>query len=110
MIITKFENLNIIWTPGLNLTFPDILSRIVTIEQHQIHQLQHKRIRRDIEFFDEHGTPVTCQIQHEDSPNDTCNDFYPINYKRDNKEKLLRLQNDGEDITVSSMLDKFPII
>ena len=75
-----------------------------------MHQLRHKRIRRDIELFDEHGTSVTYQIQHEDNPNDTCNDFYPIKYKRGNEEKILRLQNDSEDLTVSSMLDEFPII
>ena len=75
-----------------------------------MHQLRHKRIPRDIEFFDEHGAPVTYQIQHEDNPNDTCNDFYPIKNKRGNEEKILRLQNDGEDFNVSSMLDEFPII
>ena len=75
-----------------------------------MHQLRHKRIARDIEFFDEHGTPVTYQIQHEDNPNDTCNDFYPKKYKRGNEEKILRLPNDGEDFNVSSMLDEFPII
>ena len=74
-----------------------------------MHQLRHKRIPRDIEFFEEHGTPVTYQIQHEDNPSDTCKDFYPIKYKRGNGEKILRLQNDGEDFTVSSMLDEFPI-
>ena len=82
----------------------------MTVEEYQMHQLRHKRIPRDIEFFDEHGTPVTYQIQHEDNPNDTCNDFYPIKYKRGNEEKILRLQNDGEDFTVSSMLDALPII
>ena len=110
MIITKFQNLKIIWTPGSNLAFPDILSRNVTVEEYHMHQLRHKRIPRDIDFFDEHGTPVTYQIQHEDNPNDTCNDFYPIKYKCGNEEKILRLQNDGEDFTVSSMLDEFPII
>ena len=110
MIITKFQNLKIIWTPGSNLAFPDILSRKVTVEEYQMHQLRHKRIPLDIEFFDEHGTPVTYQIQHEDNPNDTCNDFYPIKYKRGNKLKFLRLKNDGEDFTVSSRLDEFPII
>ena len=110
MIITKIQNLKIIWTPGLNLAFPDILSRNITIEEYQKHELQHKRIPRDIEFYDEHRTPVTYQIQHEDNPNDTCNDFYPIKYTRGNEEKELRLQNDGEDFTVSSMLDDFPII
>ena len=108
VIITKFQNLRIIWTPGSNLAFPGILSRNITIEEYQMHQLQHKRISRDIVFFDEKGTPVSYQIQHEDNPNDTCNDFYPIRYKRGNEEKILRLQHDGEDFTVSSLLDEFP--
>ena len=76
------------------------------IDEYQKHQLQHKRIPRDVEFYDELGTPVTYQIQHEDNPNDTCNDFYPIKYKRGKDEKILRLQKDGEDFTVSSMLDQ----
>ena len=75
-----------------------------------MHQLRHKQIPHDIDFFDEHSTPVSYQIQHEDNPNATCNDFYPIRYKRGNEEKILRLQNDGEEFTVSSMLDEFPII
>ena len=74
-----------------------------------MHQLRHKRIPRDIDFFNDHGTPVTYQIQHEDNPNDTCNDFYPIKFKRGNEEKILRLQNDGDNFIVSSMLDEFPI-
>ena len=105
----KFQNLKIIRTAGSNLAFPDILSRNITIEENQKHQLQHKRILRDFEFYDEHGTPVTYQIQHEDNPNDACNDFYPIKYKRRNEKKILRLQNEGKDFTVSSMLDEFPI-
>ena len=110
MIITKFQNLKIIWTRGSNLAFPDTLNRNVAIEEYQKHQLQHIRIPRDIESFDENGTPVSYQIQHEDNPNDTCNAFYPIKYKRDTEEKLLRVQNDGEDLTISSILDDFPIL
>ena len=110
VIFTKFQNLKIIWTPGSNLAFPDILSRNFTVEEYHMHQLRHKRIPRDIEFFDEHVSPVTYQIQHEDNPNDTCNDFYPIIYKRGNEEEILRLQNDGEDFNVSSVLDEFTII
>ena len=110
VIITKFQNLKIIWTPGTNLAFPGILTRNITIEKYQMHQLRHKRISRDIEFFDEHGTPVTYRIQHEDNPNDTCKDFYPKKYKRGDEENILRLQNDGEDFTVTSMLANFPII
>ena len=74
-----------------------------------MHQMRQNRIPRDIEFFDEHGTPVTYQFQHGDNPNDTCNDFYPIKYKRGNEEKILRLQNMVEDFTISSRLDEFPI-
>ena len=88
MIITKFQNLKTIWTPGSNLAFPDILSRNVTVEEYQMHQLRYKRIPRDIEFFDERGTPVTYQIQHDEKPNDNCTDFYPIKYKRGNEEKI----------------------
>ena len=39
VIITKFQNLKIIWTPGSNLAFPDILSRNVTVDEYQKHQL-----------------------------------------------------------------------
>ena len=109
VIITKFQNLKIIWTPGSNLAFLDKLSRSVTIEEYQMHQLQHKRIPRDIEFFDEQGTPVTYRIQHEDNPNDTCNDFYPIKKTPGNEQKILRLKNDGEDFIVNSMIEEFPI-
>ena len=69
-----------------------------------------KRIPQDIEFYDENGTSVRYQIQHEHNPKDICIDFYPIKYKRGNEEKILRLQNDGKDFTVSSMLDEFTII
>ena len=83
----KFENLKIIWTPASTLAFPDILSRNITIEENQMHQIRHKRNPRDIEFFDEHGSPITYQIQHEDNLNDACIDSYPIKYKRGNEEK-----------------------
>ena len=51
VIKTKFQNLKIIWTPGSNLAFPDILSRNVTIVEYQHHQLQHKKLPRDIQFL-----------------------------------------------------------
>ena len=41
-IITKFQNLKIIWIPGSNLAFAEILSRKVTVEEYQRHQLKHK--------------------------------------------------------------------
>ena len=84
----KFQNLKIIWTPGANLAFPVILSRNVTVEEYQKHHLPHKKTPRDIEFHDEHGSPLTYQTQHVDNPNDSCNDFYPIHCKQENDNKF----------------------
>ena len=108
VIITKFQNLKIIWTPGSNHAFPDILSRNVTVDEYQKHQLQHKKIPRDIEFYDEHGSPVIYRIQHDDNPNDTCNDIYPTHCQQGNDNKVLRLHNDGENFTLNSLSHEFP--
>ena len=70
----KFQTLKIIWTTVSNLVFPDFTSRNVTLEENQKHQLQHKKMSRDIEFYNEHGSPVIYRIQHDDNPNDSCND------------------------------------
>ena len=59
VIITKFQILKTIWTPGSNLAFPDILSQNVTIDEYQHQQLQHKKPQRDIQFFDELGHQIT---------------------------------------------------
>ena len=74
----KFQNLKIIWTPGSNIALPDILSRNVTIDEYQYHQLQDKKLPRDIQFFDEHGQQITYKIKNDDTAAETCNDFYPI--------------------------------
>ena len=103
------KNLKIIWTPGSNLAFPDILSRNVTAEEYQKHQLQHKKTPGDIDFYDEHGSPVTYRIRHDDKPNDTCNDFYPIHCQHRNDNKILRLHNDAENFTLNSLNNEFPI-
>ena len=39
LIITKTQKRKIIWTPGSNPPFPDILSQNVTVEENQKHQL-----------------------------------------------------------------------
>ena len=104
VIITNFQNLKIIWTPGSNHAFPDILSRNLTVEEYQKHQLQHKKILRDIEFYDEHGSPVTYRIQHNDNLNDTCRDFYLIPCQQRNNNKVLRLHTGGENFTLNSLI------
>ena len=107
VIIAKFQNLRIIWTPGSNLAFPDILSRNITIEESQKHQLQHKGIPGEFEFFGEKGCPVSYQIQHEDNPNDTCNDFYPIRYKLVNDEKYYDYKMTAKNLPSVAYLTNF---
>ena len=108
VIITKFQNLKIISTPGSNVAFADILSRNVTVEEYQKRQFQHKKIPRDIEFYDEHGSPVTYRVQHDDNPSDTCSRFYPIHCQPGNDNKGLRLHNDGINFTLNILSNKFP--
>ena len=108
VIITKFQNLKIIWTPGSNLAFPDILNPNITVEEYQKRQLQHKRIPMDIEFYDEHGSPVTYRIQYDNNPNDLCNDFYPSHCQQANDNKVLRFHNGGENLTLNSLSNGFP--
>ena len=51
LIISQFQNLKIIWTPGKNLALPDILSRNVTTTDMKKYQKKHKYIPKDIKFF-----------------------------------------------------------
>ena len=104
LIITKFQNLKNIWTPGSNFALPDILSRSLTVEEYQKHKLRHKKIPRDIEFYDAHDSPVTYRIQHDDNPNDPCNDFH---CQQGNDNQVLRL-HDGKHFSVNSLSNEFP--
>ena len=79
----------------------------MTVEEYQKHQLQHKKIPRDIDLYDELGSPVTYRIQHDDNLSDICNDFYPIHCQQVNDNKVLRLHNDGENFTFNSLSYKF---
>ena len=58
LVISHFQNLKIIWTPGKNLAFPDILSRNVTITDIKNYQKKQKRIPKDIKFYDDQGHEV----------------------------------------------------
>ena len=78
------------------------------MEEYQKHQIQHKKKPRDIEFDDEHGSPVTYRIQHDDNPNETCNNFYPIHCQQGNDNKVIRFHNDGENFTLISLSNEFP--
>ena len=78
------------------------------MEEYQEHQLQHKKIPRDVKIYDEHGSPVTFRVQHDVNPKDTCNDFYPIHCQKGNDNKVIRLHNAGENFTLNSFSNKFP--
>ena len=107
VIIAKFQNLKIIWTPGSNLAFPDILSRNVTIDEYEHHQLQQKKLPRDIQFFDEHGQQITYKISQDDTSAETCNDFYPIHCQQGKDQKILRLNNGGENFSLNCISTDF---
>ena len=107
VMITKFQKLKIIWTPGSNLAFPDIISRNVTIDEYQHHQLQHEELPRDIQFFDEHGQQITYNISHDDTSAETCNDFYPIHCQQGKDQKILRLHNGGGNFSPNSISTNF---
>ena len=109
VIKTRFQILMIIWRPGSNLAFPDILSRNVTIGEYQHHQLQHRKLPRDIDFFDEHGQQITFNINHDETAAETCKDLYPIRCQQGKEQKILRLHNDGENFSLNSLSTHFAI-
>ena len=92
VIISKFPNLKLIWTPGCNVAFPDILRGNVPIEKHQKHQLSHKILLNDTHFFDEHGTRVHYKTNHEENEETTKNDFYSILYEKGNEREIKMME------------------
>ena len=98
-------NLKIIWTPGSNLAFPDILSRNVTLSEANKLQLQIKEIPHDISFYDQDGLKVHYTIKHEEEQNASYNDFYPIICQQGKTRKTLRLKNDGNEHHVEDYLE-----
>ena len=80
--ITMIQKVENFWTSGSNLDFSDTFSRNVLVEENQKHQPQHKKLPRDKEFYDEHGSPVDNRTQDDDNSNDTSDDFYPKTKRR----------------------------
>ena len=68
----------------------------MTIDEYQHHQLQHKNLPRDIQFFDDYGQQITYKISHHDTSAETCNDFHPIQCQQGKDQKILRFHYDGE--------------
>ena len=80
VVKTMFQNLQIIYTKGKILAFPDILSRIISLEDAQLYQLEQKL--------------------HQDDKDATANDCYPIIAQVKGKRKKLIKRNDEGDFSV----------
>ena len=65
MILTKFHNLRIVWTPGKNLPIPDLLSRNFSVDQIERERLRHKQIPPEITFTDANQAEILYFIEHE---------------------------------------------
>ena len=100
LIISQFQNLKIIGTPGKNLAFPDILSRNVTITDMKKYQKKHKHIPKDIKFYDDQGQEVKYFIEHDDEGL-SSNDFYPVLCTTSTDQRRLLLIYDGLDFEVT---------
>ena len=60
-----------------------------------------------MQCFDKHGQQITYKINHDETTAETCNDFYPIHCQQCKDQKILRLQNDGENFSLNSISTDF---
>ena len=104
VIITQFTYLPIIWTPGKNSAFPDLLSRNVSLKELNGHKLVHKEIPEDIIFFNQSGHEVQYLIDHNSSADVKNDNFHPIVWTHQCETKTLHLKNDGTDM-ICTMFD-----
>ena len=95
LVVIKFHNLKIIWTPGSNFTFHDIFSQNATLSEASRLQLQHKEIPHDISSSDQDRHKMHFTIKLEDDENASNKDLYPIICQNGNTRRTLRLKNDG---------------
>ena len=110
VIITKFHNLKIIWTPGSNLVFPDIFSRNVMLSEANKIQPQHKKIHMIYHSMFRTVTRYTILSSTKTNKNATCNHFYPIICQQGITKKTLRLKNDENEHHVGDYLEDNEIL
>ena len=79
----------------------------MTIDEYQHHQLQHRKLPRDLQFFDEQVQQITYKINHDDTSAELCNDFYAIHCQQGKEQKIFRLHNDGENFSLNSFSTDF---
>ena len=106
MTLTNFQNLKIIWTPGKNLPFPDILSRNYTEEEQNRLKLNQKSLPKDITFFDEKGNEVSYLIEHEESQSkEDAFNSHPIICESQDQKVRMRINKLGDDVFTESAHD-----
>ena len=103
MQLTKFSKLKIIHTPGKNLTVVDMLSRTLTKEQLQIHQLRHKQLPPQIDFSimkDNQLKPVHYLVKHEEIKYNKKNDCHPNLADYGDDQFSIRINTTKEKISI----------
>ena len=96
VVITKFQNFQIIYTEGKNLAFPDVLSRNVSLADAKIYQLENKVIPKDIKF-QINGKEVNYSLLHRDDKDATANDCYlVIAQVKGERKKLININHEGD--------------
>ena len=108
MIIFQFTYLPVVWTPGKNSAFPDLLSRNFSLKELNGHQLVHKEIPEDIIFFNQNGHEVQYFIDHKSSADDKNDKFHPIVWNHQCETKTPHLKNDGTDMICTNFDLKSP--
>ena len=101
---TKLQNLQIIYTEGKTLAFPDILSRNVSLADAKLYQLEQKVIPQDIKLYVS-GKEVNYSVLHQDDKDATANDCYPIIAQVKGERKKLINRNDEGDFSVDDAPD-----
>ena len=97
VVLTKFHNLKIMYTPGTNLAFPDLLSRNVPIADIKKYQIEHKTIPNEIKFVLDTGEQINYSVLHKEDKNTTHNDCYPIIAQlHGGKRKLIDISEKGD--------------
>ena len=77
VVITKFQNLQIIYTEGKKLAFLYIFNRSISLADAKLYQLEHKVIPRDMKFHI-NGKDVNYSLLHQNDKDPIGNDSYSI--------------------------------
>ena len=94
VVLTRLQNLQIIYTEGKNLAFPDILSRDVSLADAKPYQLEHTVIPKDIKFHN-NRKEVSYSVLHQDDKDATANDCYLIIAQvKGERMKLININNE----------------